>query len=167
MADFRPPTEEEFKLSNAWGMCTAVDIQNCNPKTIRDADAVKRFTRELCDLIDMKMFGETVVVDFGEDPSVTGFSLTQLIETSLVSGHFGDGNNTKFAYLDIFSCKYYDPQVLVDFAVKFFEGESFNAHVMLRGCENFPEEYTADFNDRNIILNASHQIPVPVLSPTT
>lgn len=164
MATFRPPTEEEFRCSNAWGLLTTVDVHDCNPKTIRDADAVKHFTKELCARLDVKMFGETTVVDFGADPKVTGFSLVQLIETSLISGHFGDGKNTKFAYLDVFSCKYYDPQIIVDYAVEFFEGQSFNAHTILRGCEKFPEKYISQFAERNIILDSLKEPRTPVLS---
>lgn len=146
-------------------MLTSVDIHGCNRKTIRDAAAIKRFTAELCKRLGMKRFGETVVVDFGAAPEVAGFSLTQLIETSLVSGHFGDGKQNDFAYLDIFSCKYYDPQVMVDFSVDFFEGKSFNAHVMLRGCEQFPEEYERRFAERNVILGVPRRkVASPALS---
>ncbi len=150
-ASFRPPTEAEYKTSNAWGLATAVDIHDCNVQTIRDADAIKAFTKELCKRLGVKMFGETVVVDFGADPKVSGFSLVQLIETSLVSGHFGNGD-TNYVYLDVFSCKYYDPQKIIDYALEFFEGTTHNAHCMLRGCENFPNEYREDFAKRNIVL---------------
>jgi S-adenosylmethionine/arginine decarboxylase-like enzyme len=66
----------------------------------------------------MRTFGECLVVHFGDDPKVSGFSMTQLIETSLVSGHFA--NNTNAAYLDIFSCKWYDVDKMVQFSKNFF-----------------------------------------------
>ena len=69
----------------------------------------------------MKMFGECQVIYFGDDPKVSGFSMTQLIETSLVSGHFA--NNTNAAYLDIFSCKWYDVKKVKVFSKKFFESK--------------------------------------------
>jgi S-adenosylmethionine decarboxylase len=133
-------------------MLTSLDIHDCNPKTIRDAKAVERFAHLLCDRIGMKRFGPTTVVDFGEDPRVSGFSMTQLIETSLVSGHFA--NQTNAVYLDVFSCKFYDAQAVIDEAVMFFGGKSFNVHCVLRGCENFPEDYRKEFPDRNILLNS-------------
>ena len=95
-----------FDRENPWGMSTSVDLYDCNPSTIRDADKIKEYVKQLCDLIEMRTFGECLVVHFGDDPKVSGFSMTQLIETSLVSGHFA--NNTNAAYLDIFSCKWYD-----------------------------------------------------------
>lgn len=151
-SSFAPPTKAEYDRSNAWGLATAVDIHDCNPTLVRDAEAIKRFTKELCRRLDVKMFGETVIVDFGSDPRVSGFSLVQLIETSLVSGHFA--NQTNAVYLDVFSCRFYDAQKIVDFALSFFQGKSYNAHCALRGCDAFPRAYLEQFAERNIVLNS-------------
>ena len=107
-----------FDKEKPWGMSTSVDLYNCDPSTIRDADKIKEYVKQLCDLIEMRTFGECLVVHFGDDPKVSGFSMTQLIETSLVSGHFA--NNTNAAYLDIFSCKWYDVEKMVQFSKDFF-----------------------------------------------
>ncbi len=112
--------EQKFIKSKLWGMSTSVDLYNCNPDTIRNAVKIKEYVNTLCnDVIDMKMFGECQVIHFGDDPKVSGFSMTQLIETSLVSGHFA--NNTNAAYLDIFSCKWYDVRKVKRFSKRFFE----------------------------------------------
>jgi len=117
-------------IRKAWGLACSFDICDCNPDTIRDAEAIKRFVRELCDLIEMKQFGDCVVVNFGENERVAGFSMTQLIETSLISAHFANATNT--TYLDVFSCKLYDPAIVEEFATKFFGGSRCIAHVNLR-----------------------------------
>ena len=122
--------EKKFKNSQAWGLSTAVDIYHCDPALIRDEASVKRFVLGLCDKIDMRRFGDCVVVDFGEDERVAGFSMTQFIETSLVSGHFANASNA--AYLDIFSCKFYDPRTVAEFAVSFFKGSNYKMQVALR-----------------------------------
>ena len=122
--------KENFEKKNVWGLLTSVDLYDCNPELIRDAEAIKRYVNELCQLIAMKKFGDTQVVDFGEDERVSGFSMTQLIETSLISGHFA--NLTNAAYIDIFSCKYYDPQVAADFTQKFFQAKEIKIHYILR-----------------------------------
>ena len=78
--------EPSFEKGKLWGMSMSLDLYKCNPDTIRDADKIKEYVKELCDnVIDMKRYGECQVVHFGDDPKVTGFSMTQLIETSLVS----------------------------------------------------------------------------------
>lgn len=114
----------------AWGIASSVDIYNCDPDIIRDADAIRRFVVELCDLIEMKRFGETQVVHFGEDERVAGYSMVQLIETSLISGHFA--NLTNAVYLDVFSCKPYLPEKVQLFTEDYFGGSHSNLNISLR-----------------------------------
>lgn len=120
----------KFDSENGWGLLTSLDIHDCDPQVIRDGEAIKRFAVELCDHIEMRRFGDAVVVDFGEDERVAGFSLVQLIETSLVSGHFA--NLTNNAYIDIFSCKYYEPHAAADFCMRFFKGRNYTMNVVVR-----------------------------------
>jgi S-adenosylmethionine/arginine decarboxylase-like enzyme len=118
------------EIGNAWGVASSFDIYDCNPETIRDAAQIKQFVRELCDLIAMRRFGETTVVNFGEDERVAGFSMVQLIETSLISAHFANLTNT--VYLDVFSCKPYDVTIVEEFATRFFGGSRCITQVNLR-----------------------------------
>lgn len=113
-----------------WGLLSCIDLYNCDGTVIRDEKKIRQFVSELCDLIEMKRFGETQVVHFGEQERVAGYSMIQLIETSLISAHFANQSNT--TYLDVFSCKPYDSQAVVDFAKKFFKAESVNLQVVKR-----------------------------------
>ena len=121
---------EKARALNAWGIASSIDIYGCTPETIRDADAIRRFVEELCDLIDMKRFGDTQVVHFGEDERVAGYSMVQLIETSLISAHFANQTNT--VYLDVFSCKPYDAEAVEAFSKHFFGGKHSVLQVNLR-----------------------------------
>ena len=56
--------------------------------------------------------------------------MTQLIETSLISAHFANQSNT--TYLDVFSCKAYDPKTVVEFAKSFFKAKKVKRHTVLR-----------------------------------
>ena len=58
--------------ANVWGIASAIDIYNCDPDKIRDAEVIRRFVVKLCELIEMKRFGDTLVVHFGEDERVAG-----------------------------------------------------------------------------------------------
>ncbi len=116
--------------TDVWGILSSIDIYNCNPATIRDADEIRRFVVGLCEIIDMKRFGETQVVHFGEEERVAGFSMVQFIETSLISAHFANLTNT--AYIDVFSCKPYEPEIVQAFAEKFFGGDRSILNVALR-----------------------------------
>ena len=121
---------QEYEAKDAWGLVSSIDLHNCEPKTIRDAEKIKQFVYELCERIGMKRFGECVVVDFGEDERVAGYSMTQLIETSLISAHFANASNT--TYLDVFSCKFYSPATAADFAKEFFGASDYTLNIALR-----------------------------------
>lgn len=113
-----------------WGIASSFDIYNCGPELIRDEHKIREFVAQLCELIEMKRFGETQVVHFGEDERVAGFSMVQLIETSLISAHFANLTNT--VYLDVFSCKPYDVQVVEQYAQAFFQGTHTTTHTTYR-----------------------------------
>ncbi|HJJ48639.1 MAG TPA: S-adenosylmethionine decarboxylase [Methanocorpusculum sp.] len=124
-------TIAEFKKNNCWGLCTSIDLKNCNPEFIRSRDKIYAFVVELVDnVISMKRFGEPQIVNFGADERVAGYSMTQLIETSLVSGHFA--NDTNAAYIDIFSCAEYKPREAAEFCKKFFEADEMRLSVVFR-----------------------------------
>ncbi|RLF58299.1 MAG: S-adenosylmethionine decarboxylase, partial [Thermoplasmata archaeon] len=106
------------------------DIYGCDRTIICDAEKIRRYVHELCDLIQMKRFGECQVVHFGQDEKVAGYSMVQLIETSLISGHFSD--LTAAAYIDIFSCKPYDPEEVAAFSLDFFQGKDVKVHITRR-----------------------------------
>ncbi len=122
--------KEEYKSKNPWGVLTSVDIYKSDSDIIRNAKSIEQFVYQLCDLIDMKRYGECQIVHFGQDKKVEGFSMTQLIETSLISGHFANASNT--IYLDVFSCKFYEPREIAEFATSFFKGKNYKIQIALR-----------------------------------
>jgi S-adenosylmethionine decarboxylase len=97
---------------------------------MQNADAIREFVKTLCDQIKMRRYGETQVVFFGDDPRVTGFSMTQLIETSLISAHFADASCA--IYLDVFSCAPYEPEEVAKFAKQYFKAARYNLNVVHR-----------------------------------
>jgi S-adenosylmethionine decarboxylase len=113
-----------------WGLSSCIDLYECDLGLMQNAEVIREFARLLCDRIKMKRYGETQVVHFGDDPRVNGFSMTQLIETSLVSAHFAEESCA--IYLDVFSCAPYDPKDAAEFALKYFKGKRYSLHVVER-----------------------------------
>jgi len=120
----------EYETKNPWGLTVSVDLKNCNLNKMVDAEYIKQFVKDLCKLIDMKRFGDTTVVNFGTDKRVSGFSMTQLIETSLISGHFA--NASKTIYLDVFSCKVFPPYKVAEFAKEKFGASEYRMNINFR-----------------------------------
>lgn len=123
----------DFKMENEmgyWGMSSCIDLYECDPLLMRDAGAIREFVKTLCDRIKMRRYGETQVVFFGDELRVQGFSMTQLIETSLISAHFADASRA--VYLDVFSCAPYDPEETAKFAAEYFKAARHQLHVVHR-----------------------------------
>lgn len=108
-------------MNKPWGFHLILDLYNCNPEKIRNADIIKEFIIKLCDLIQMTRYGEPLLVRFGKEPSVSGYSLCQLIEESNINGHFIEQTNC--ACIDVFSCKEFSVAEAQQFCVEFFDAE--------------------------------------------
>jgi S-adenosylmethionine/arginine decarboxylase-like enzyme len=113
-----------------WGVSSSIDLYDCDLALMQNADAIREFVRILCDRIKMRRYGETQVVFFGDEPRVQGFSMTQLIETSLISAHFADASRA--IYLDVFSCAPYDPEDAAQFAAQYFKAPRYSVNVTIR-----------------------------------
>jgi S-adenosylmethionine decarboxylase len=114
----KPVSQAEYQQPLAWDLSTSIDLYDCDPTLIQNQESIEQFTRELCQLLEVQRFGPAQIVRFDDDPRVYGYSMVQLIETSLVSGHFAEESNT--VYLDIFSCKSYDAAAAA-YAQQFFK----------------------------------------------
>jgi S-adenosylmethionine decarboxylase len=97
---------------------------------MQDEAAIKEFVARVCDKIGARRYGETQVVHFGEEPRVEGFSMMQLIETSLISAHFADASCA--IYLDVFSCAPYEPETVAAYAKEYFKADHYKLHVVER-----------------------------------
>lgn len=102
-----------------WGWHLVLNLYDCDLEKIQSAEVIREYVIDLCDLIEMRRFGEPTIVNFGDDPRVSGYSLVQLIETSNICAHFAD--ESRAVYLDIFSCKQFDPEVAVRFTMDIFQ----------------------------------------------
>ena len=113
-----------------WGVSSSIDLYDCDLALMQNAEAIREFVRILCDRIKMRRYGETQVVFFGDEPRVQGFSMTQLIETSLISAHFADASRA--IYLDVFSCAPYEPEDAAQFAREYFKASRYALNVAKR-----------------------------------
>ena len=126
----KPEVEVVKEDQEYWGVSSSIDLYDCDLSLMQNAEAIREFVRILCDRIKMRRYGETQVVFFGDEPRVQGFSMTQLIETSLISAHFADASRA--IYLDVFSCAPYDPEDAANFAKEYFKADHYHLNVVNR-----------------------------------
>lgn len=117
---------------NHFGQELILNLYDCDEKKISSGDEIKKFVIELCDkVIKMKRYGEPHIPHFGhENPLTSGYSLVQLIETSSVTGHFSE--YAKSAYLNIFSCAWYNEKETEKFCKNFFGAKRVTSHFIKR-----------------------------------
>jgi len=113
--------EEEYISQKCWGMVASVDVYGCDKNIITNADEIKNFIVSLCKKIDMVRHGEALIERFAEG-DLEGYSAIQFIETSSVTMHFDEGENR--AFVDIFSCKFFDPKEAEIFCREYLKGSS-------------------------------------------
>ena len=109
------------RSSYHWGHHLCVDAGGCDPASIRSKEVIHAFVTDLVDAIHMKAYGKPRIVRFGASDK-KGYTLVQLIETSNIMCHFSEDTNS--AYLDVFSCKPFPPQVAIKVFDKYFHSQS-------------------------------------------
>jgi len=112
-----------------WGKHLILDAAGCSPKRIGCPIIIGNFTRELVKRIDMKAYGDPQIIMFGTG-NKKGYTLIQLIETSNIAAHFVEENNSM--YLDVFSCKDFDPEIVTKTVREYFDAQKLNSRVLLR-----------------------------------
>jgi len=119
------------EAATTFGWELILDIKGCNPDTIKSREKLLEFVVQLCDLIEMKRYGEPLAELFGHGRKETlGYTVVQLIETSSIVMHVGEYART--VYLDVFSCKPYDRYKVRDFCLQYFGASSINETYVTR-----------------------------------
>lgn len=112
-----------------WGKHLVLDAGGCSPRMIGCPIVIKNFTKDLVKRIDMVAYGDPQIVMFGTG-NKKGYTLIQLIETSNIAAHFVEENNTM--YLDVFSCKDFDPSIVKETVREYFDAQRFSSRIFLR-----------------------------------
>ena len=119
-----------------YGFELVLDLHDCDPATFKRAHVDEYFTK-LCDLIDMEKcevhFWDDVGVPIEEQqtsPQTKGTSAVCFILTSTIVVHTLD--ILEAVYINIFSCKAFDPVIAEEFTKKWFEASSCNSTFVTR-----------------------------------
>ncbi|CAB4131572.1 S-adenosylmethionine decarboxylase family, prokaryotic [uncultured Caudovirales phage] len=120
-------------MSHYWGYHLILDCADLDNEAITSYENVYNFAKRLVQDIDMVPYGEPQIVNFGSG-NKAGFTLVQLIETSNICAHFvpDDGNGGNAMYLDVFSCKSYDDEVVIDLVRQYFGAKYIRPNYLTR-----------------------------------
>ncbi|MCJ7572203.1 MAG: S-adenosylmethionine decarboxylase [Candidatus Thermoplasmatota archaeon] len=119
-----------------YGKELILDIHHCDSTTF-NRTSIRNYFKELCNLIDMKRCELYWWDDYRvppeerqTEPHMKGTSAIQFISTSNITIHTLEllGN----VYLNIFSFKEFDPDLVLNFSEKWFKGKTINSQVIKR-----------------------------------
>jgi S-adenosylmethionine/arginine decarboxylase-like enzyme len=102
-----------------WGMMAVIDLHDCDRAALADPDTIRRFVPIVIEAIGMRAHGPTMLERFGEG-DLEGWSAMQFIETSSLTIHADEFSGR--CYIDVFSCKSFDPELAAAIAVEHFGG---------------------------------------------
>ena len=112
-----------------WGYSFILNAAGCDHEALTSSDIISKFVKTLVNEIDMVAYGEPQIVNFGSGDKA-GYTLVQLIETSNICAHFV--NELDEIYLDVFSCKPFNSQHVLDVFRTYFKPKSWNQEFITR-----------------------------------
>jgi S-adenosylmethionine/arginine decarboxylase-like enzyme len=112
-----------------WGVLAAIDLRDCAVERLADPECIRCFVADLVHGIGMRAHGPTLLDRFGQG-ELEGWSAMQFIETSSVTVHADEVDGRCF--VDVFSCRPFDPDVAMAIARQWFGGTAV-ATVLERG----------------------------------
>lgn len=117
-------------MTEAWGLEVILDLYNCQPELVRSKNHIKEFPQNLCKIIEMIPYGQTIIKRFGQD-DLQGYSAFQFIQTSSISIHADEAKNRIF--LNVFSCKKFDSLKVMEYAKIYFKSNLVSTKIIKRG----------------------------------
>lgn len=121
---------QRYQQRRAWGLLASIDLAGCDHELIQSPKDIRRFVTTLISRIGMQPYGPMHLHKFG-DGDLHGYSVMQFIETSSVTIHFDDKGGDR-AFIDIFSCKVFDPEVAARYAQRYFKAAKVRTKVLIR-----------------------------------
>lgn len=119
-----------------WGYHSVFDCWDCDRTAIQDKNTVRNFITTLVKDIDMVPIGNPQISQtaIGQNDK-EGFTAIQIIETSSITAHFI--NSTGSLYLDVFSCKKFDREIVQMLIKQFFNPKSIRKESLIRDANPF------------------------------
>jgi len=116
-----------------WGFHGIFDCSGCDLDKIQSADNIKSWLSSLLTAIDMTAVGDPIVTMTGVGmPDKEGYTAIQIIVTSSIVAHFID--STQHIYIDVFSCKKFNPKTAEKVVKKHFSPTKIKAKLVIRNA---------------------------------
>jgi S-adenosylmethionine/arginine decarboxylase-like enzyme len=102
-----------------WVVLATIDLRCCDRLRLGDPGSIRAFVPSLVEEIGMEQHGP-LQLERLDGGALEGWSAMQLVETSSITVHTDEFSRRCF--IDVFSCRQFDPEVAVAVAVDHFGG---------------------------------------------
>jgi S-adenosylmethionine/arginine decarboxylase-like enzyme len=121
-------SEQQFGYKGNYGLELIMDLKGCDLSGLTQ-DRLTTFFIDLCVHIDMNRHGEPMYwEDHSGIPHLDGISAIQFVETSNIVCHALPILHA--VYLNVFSCKEFDPESALEFCKKYW-GATSDTHTVI------------------------------------
>lgn len=120
-------------MNSYWGYHLILDCSGCDKDAIKNPDLLREWITKLVKDIDMKAHGDPVISYNGEEPYHSGYTVVQIITTSSIVAHFID--NPASCYLDVFSCKPFDFDIVKNSMKQMFGAQRMRQYYITRQAD--------------------------------
>lgn len=93
-----------------------IDLQDCKSEQLGDINVIKQYIIDICIFLYQNRKGQPNILKF---PDAGGITATQILQDSLLSIHTYPEHS--MVYIDLFSCKAYNPSQFLDYTKIFFK----------------------------------------------
>jgi len=123
-------------MTRYYGPHLILDLNNCKSAALNSLEACFAFLNDLPEKIGMSKITQPYIFRYsGEIPEDNGITGVVIIAESHISIHTYP--QKRFVFMDIFSCKPFNTEMATEYAIDFFEAETFVVNTVNRG-EQFP-----------------------------
>ncbi|UDQ97051.1 adenosylmethionine decarboxylase [Lentisphaerota bacterium WC36G] len=120
--------ERKFMENEAWGLTSSIDLYDCDGVKIVDKELIKEFIKKCTEKFSLSLADSKIPVCFSINDNITGFS--KISNDATICGHLK--NNSTNLYIDVFSCNYFEPREVAEFANEFFNAKHYRMQISLR-----------------------------------
>jgi len=123
-------TQQQYGYKGNYGLELIMDLKECEIDNLT-CERLTTFFIDLCARIDMTRHGDPMFwEDWSETPHLHGVSAVQFVETSNIVCHALP--LLKAVYLNVFSCKEFDPENVMAFCKEYWGASSGHHTVVVR-----------------------------------
>lgn len=132
-----PPPEDTVQVNvptpsnlEPWGYHAIMDCNNVDLASIQDETNIRAWITDLLATIEMEPIGEPIIAKTGVGQAdKEGYTAIQIIVTSSIVAHFIDRD--RHIYIDIFSCKQFNPLACEDKIRQYFGQDTVVKKILL------------------------------------